>query len=447
MSKRVAISSAMTTSLLLVVGLGGGCRSAAGDPEPFNAPSSDASADVVDASTELDATNEPEADAPFFDPDTGEKDAPEVLVEPPCDNDNLDGDEDGDGWSVAQGDCNDCTELMNPGALDIPGGVDEDCNGTPDDEPFGCDEGLAVEGNDPMDAARALGLCRIADPDAPMATKSWGLLSAKYVFVDGSATSGTPKFFGTDCMGDGNQGTPPNSLSRGILPQFGNATTPMGGASMLALSTGVARSGVNGMSPAGAHMCTKSGTPSGFPTPSEAACPGQNIDTDTTAYDSIALEIQIRTPTNAQSFSFDFNFFTYEYPNYICSQYNDFFVALMWPVTAANVLHNNICFDTQGNPVSVNNGFLEVCPPGTHGGKVFDCPLGIGELAGTGFEGRGANWWLRTSAPIEPGETITLRFGVWDMGDDAYDSTVLLDNVVWDTGDLQLPPFTDRPPK
>lgn len=428
----------------LVFGLGAGCQ-ATGDPTSFTPTPVEDAADSPDSQAPSDAMVEPEADAPFFDPDTGAKDGGEILVEPPCKNDNLNGDEDGDGWSVADGDCNDCTVLMNPGAYDFPGGLDEDCNGIADDEPKGCDEGLSIEGNDAMDAARALGLCRAAGPEAPLSEKTWGVISAKYVFPDGSTASDTPKQFGTDCVGDGQKGTPPNSLSRGILEEFGDITRPTGGKTMVALSTGVARPGVFGMSPAGAKMCTKSKTPPGFPTPSEAACPGQNIDTDNSAYDAIALEVVIRTPTNAKGFSFDFNFFTYEYPNFICSQYNDFFVALLWPVHATNVLHNNISFDVQGNPVSVNNGFLEVCPAGTHGGKVFECPLGTAELIGTGFEGRGATSWLRTSAPIEPGETITLRFAIWDMGDDSYDSTVLLDNLIWDLE--ALPPFTDRPPK
>ena len=444
MTNRVSSAGAAVVALASVLAMGAGCRSAGGDPDDYG-PSTEQDA-AVDA--EQDVVSEPppkpDAEAGFIDPDTGQNESG-VVVEPPCDNNDLNGDLDGDGWSVAEGDCNDCTALMNPGAFDYPGSVDEDCNGTADDEPIDCDQALAIEANDPMDAARALGLCRIADANADLPTRTWGVISAKYVFVDGSAASGTPKFFGTNCVGDGMQGSPPNSLSRGVLPQFGNAITPTGGGAMLALSTGIARSGSNGMSPAGAHMCTKSGTPPGFPTPSEAACPGQNIDTDTTAYDSIALEVQIRTPTNAKSLSFDFNFFTYEYPDYICSTYNDFFVALMWPVSATNVVHNNICFDTQNNPVSVNNGFLEVCPPGTHGGKVFTCPLGTSELLGTGFEARGSTSWLQTSAPFTPGEVITLRFGIWDMGDDAYDSTVLLDNLVWQVE--ELPPYTQRPPK
>ena len=161
-------------------------------------------------------------------------------------------------------------------------------------------------------------------------------------------------------------------------------------------------------------------------------------------YDGIALELEIRVPTNAHAFSFDFNFFTYEYPDYVCQQYNDFFVALMWPVHTDKALNNNISFDHLGNPVSVNNGFLEVCKAGEHKGKKYDCPKGTSELVGTGFDGRGATGWLTTSTPVVPGEVIKLRFAVWDAADDGFDSTVLIDNFTWHLDNL--PPETVRPP-
>ncbi len=65
---------------------------------------------------------------------------------------------------MSQGDCNDCTAQMNPGAYDYPGnGVDEDCDGIPDDEPTGCDkQTVDIAYNDPMAAAKAIGLCRVA---------------------------------------------------------------------------------------------------------------------------------------------------------------------------------------------------------------------------------------------------------------------------------------------
>lgn len=364
-----------------------------------------------------------------------------IDVDPPCNVGDPNADSDGDGFTGADGDCNDCSVKMNPGAYDFYGnGADEDCNGVPDDEPHGCEDGLPLDGNNPLDAAKAIGLCRFtSDQD-----RTWGVISAAYVFADGSTTSGEPDNLFGSCTGNGGFGAPPNALSHGILPRFGPNVTPRDNQAMLALSSGVAREGVNGDSPSAAYMCTKSATPAGFPTPSTAACPGQNIDDTPIANDPIALELRVRAPTNAKSLSFDFDFYTYEYPVYICTEYNDFFVALLYSQHPNTPSNKNVSFDSQGNPVSVNNGFLEVCEPGNHGGKNFSCPLGTAELVGTGFEEHAATGWLQTSTPIVPGEVFTIRFAIWDMGDEILDSTVLIDNFKWDVEEGET--GTNRPP-
>lgn len=74
---------------------------------------------------------------------------------------------------------------------------------------------------------------------------------------------------------------------------------------------------------------------------------------------------------------------------------------------------------------------LDVCVPGTHKGKTFPCPLGTGQLQGTGFQGGAATGWLETQSPVDPGSEITLRFTIYDVGDDWLDSTVLIDNFQW----------------
>jgi len=367
------------------------------------------------------------------------------TVDPPCNINDPNVDSDGDGFTGADGDCNDCSAKMNPGAYDFFGnGADEDCNGVPDDEPFGCEQGLPLDGNNPTDAAKALGLCRFTTEGAVGAERTWGVISAAYVFADGSVSSDVPDSMFGSCTGNGGVNAPPNPLSHGILPGFGPNVAPREHEAMVALSSGVAREGVNGDSPGGAQMCTKSATPPGFPTPSTAACPNTSIDDTPIANDPMALELRIRAPTNAKSLSFDFNFYTYEYPVYICTQYNDFFVALVHSQHPNTPPNKNVSFDSQGNPVSVNNGFLEVCAPGNHGGKNFSCPLGTGELVGTGFEDHAATGWLQTKTAIVPGEVFTIRFAIWDMGDEVLDSTVLIDNFKWDVEEGET--GTNRPP-
>ena len=95
-------------------------------------------------------------------------------------------------------------------------------------------------------------------------------------------------------------------------------------------------------------------------------------------------------------------------------------------------MNHNIAFDSMLNPVSVNNGFLEVCEPGNHGGKDFTCAfMTTGLELQDGLQVNGATGWLSTQSNILPGEEITVRFAAWDAGDHVLDTTVLLDKFQW----------------
>ncbi len=141
-------------------------------------------------------------------------------INPPCDFEDPSGDHDGDGFTVADGDCNDCSVAMNPGAQDFADNhVDEDCDGTADNNPTACDGALKVASSSALDGARALGLCKLA------AGKSWGLISAQYVTADGQPLDG----YDLDGVG------------HGILKGFGPNVHPQEGKALLALSSGTAR--------------------------------------------------------------------------------------------------------------------------------------------------------------------------------------------------------------
>ncbi|APR85408.1 Cell division protein FtsH [Minicystis rosea] len=349
-------------------------------------------------------------------------------------------DGDGDGWTTNEGDCNDCDPNVNPGAIDVltteDGGttmVDVDCNGT-FDPPEPCDTGLAVDSANAIDAAKAVDLCRVASQNpANKKDKTWGVVHAAWVLADGS----DPASAGINLTN--------YHLGHGMLNGFGPNVHVQGGQSMLGLSSGTARQPTDSgySSVGGFDKLYTSGSPAGFPKESPA-CP--NVTTGT-PHDSAAVELTIRTPTNATGFTFDFNFFTYEWPAYVCSQYNDFFVALLSPIPQGQV-DGNISFDSQGNPVSVNNALVDVCDCATTGynttscsgvpaggccakGKPFACALGTSGLQGTGFDGHASTGWLVTKAPVKGGETITLRWTVYDSGDGVLDSTTLIDNWKW----------------
>lgn len=337
---------------------------------------------------------------------------------------------DDDGFSVADGDCDDFAVLVNPGAYDIPGnGVDEDCSGS--DAPSEvCDEALALDDADPFAAARALELCVKTDESS----RRWGVITARWTTPDGG-------------------GKPSSDLMHGLLPSFGKGFVPRAGKTVLALSSGVARAPGQRDHTADcsdAFRPVESDFPAGFDG-SSATC---SSDTQASSVgDAIALELRIRMPSNVTALSFDSAFFTEEYPDYICTPFNDYFQAIVSPARPGSGADGNVVFDLDGNAVSVNNSLLGACDPGEHGGKVFRCPLGVTPLEGTGYNDCEANTllpaglfgglfgggdktaygastgWLNTEFAVTPGEIITLRLTIWDSDDSALDSLSLIDHV------------------
>jgi hypothetical protein len=365
-------------------------------------------------------------------------------------------DQDGDGWTPAQGDCCDVPgatcknpELVNPGAFEYPGnGVDDDCDPTTSDTaatPL-CSTAAMFTGLVPEDLLRAMDLCQFADasPATPQDRK-WGVIngSARFVLADG--TTALP-------LAD--------AVQVGVLSGFGTYVSPKKGATMAALSSGTARAptdpgyvhpkngtvaGQVGNYDGGtqatiqaSYLAPHNGVP-----PSPASCGVACTSACDQAYDSVDLRFSVRVPTNAKSFSYDFKFYSSEFPDYVCQKYNDAFVALLsstWKPAAGQAplpADGNIAADALGNPVSVNNGFFQVCFPPL-GAPAGTCPSGTLDLIGNGMGGWGSDLrngggtdWLTNTAPVVPGETIELQFVLWDAGDHHLDSLVLLDNFRW----------------
>jgi hypothetical protein len=347
-------------------------------------------------------------------------------------------DKDMDGWTIAQGDCNDCDPNVNPGAIDVAqtvgadGGltpaVDSDCDGK-FDPPQACDVGLALADVDANDGAKSIELCQFTtETPATPKEKIWGVISAAYVRADGTAFA-----------------TPGTQV--GLQSTWGTNVVPQGGSNMLAMSSGRARV-PNQAGVCGSETCEGAGAgtaPPNFPQDNPSCPPSQDIN------DDVALEVTVRAPTNATGYRFNIKFHSFEFPYWVCNEYNDQFIALVSPAPVG-AINGNIAFDSLHNPVSVNLGFFDVCSPADKSDFAASCfgtcptpanpycPAGSSQLLGTGFDVwepetddgvAGATSWLVTQAPVQGGTDVTIRFAIWDTGDDAYDSTILIDNFQW----------------
>ena len=318
------------------------------------------------------------------------------------------------------------------------GGTSSTGSGVPYGDPTICDDGIALTDADPLSAARAIELCQPSQ-DSP------GLIEAKYVRADGSPAP------------------PTSALQFGIMDNFGANVLPRAGNRMLVLSTGYAR--IPGQPDiCGSIMCSAGGqgvAPPGFPdNPPECTWSGSPPEYLTSIYDDIGLEVRLKAPDDATGYQFAFKLYSFEYPEFVCSPYNDQFVALVDPPPMGAV-KGNICFDGKKHPASVNLAFFDACDPAgidrfamscvNAGGDCPPtpnpyCPKGMGELIGTGFESiwlaspwignedGGATAWLQTSAPVGGGEEVSIRFAIWDKADAIYDATALIDRFEWLTG-------------
>ena len=326
-------------------------------------------------------------------------------------------DADGDGYDTGSGDCDDCDPNRGPHLFDVPGSlIDEDCDGVVDQPRQVCDSGLSTSDADPLRAASAMDICDIVP------AKPYGLVTASYMRSDGSGAGP-----GTNA---GLQGT-----------TFGNIANLYGDA-MFSLSSGVAREETHPQA-CGSASCTAKGLgtpPPGFPQ-QVPGCTG-----GTTVYDDTALELTLTAPDNAIGFRMAFYFMSFEFPEWVCTTFNDQFVILMDP-PPVGAINGNIAFDAATNPVSVNIAYQPVCDPASSVQWAANCASGCPslpypycpdtdfDLIGTGFTTwdtySGGTNWLEVTAPVTPGQTFDLRIAIWDTGDANLDSTVLVDDFEW----------------
>lgn len=366
-------------------------------------------------------------------------------------------------------------ELVHPGQIECKGnGLDDNCDGKIDDTDFECGSEIVVEADCKMKertcgnlANWKYGLSTTFQP-AGLKEVANGLdMCMDNISRDEDADDGG--IIEIKLLQSGRQNTPDArqiNVVDGMYDVSGNRRiAPREGNSFVILSTGLAVDAKK----MGSNLSDESfGGSHSIPEPYRTAHKGRLQThplcvTSDDINDSVHLHLKLRAPKNARGFSFDFRFFSREYPQYVCTSYNDFFVTLLTDESGTPLegvaADGNISFDKSGNPVSVNNAFFTTCVnpscPYNSCPAIMSCDAvqktcgtgcvdGPDDLAAyyreyynnpddrsTGSKKGGGTAWLTTQAPVKPGEIFNLDFYIWDTGDQSYDSSVILDNFQW----------------
>lgn len=314
-------------------------------------------------------------------------------------------------------DCDDQRFHVQPGGIEFPDTPEDDnCNDPPDNTDYARCDCAGLDSGVARDLAAAMDLCGdvIAGATKAGGAEQFGIVDAYQgvveervrVRVDGPG--GDPVVIGNTCL----------------------ATLSSGSATGTAVSDGPGNCSFSDPDPAGGSQDT--------------IC------------DLAQLRLTLRAPPNAQGFAFDFMFLSYEWPEYLCQEFNDTFYAIVETDAVFGGEPTNAAFDTAGRPITVNVGFFENPAAWTvpldgisHAGD------SVGGCASAGIDvepgcvlpnycddgsidvrsGSGSGW-LTTTVPITPGQQdIELVLSIHDESDSALDSIVILDSFRW----LNLP--------
>lgn len=300
-------------------------------------------------------------------------------------------------------DCDDTRWFVQPGGYEFPGNnIDDNCNDEVDETPT-CScvaDGNSVPG---ADFIAAMDLC-----DDTVASVS---------------TSGDAQQFG-------------------VYSRFFEDISPQEGGCLGVLSTGIV--GETDLELNGANLCGCGAFDGCSPDP-DPETPGDDV------CDLAQLRLTLNPPPNAKGIEFNFMFLTVEWPEFLCTSFNDTFYTLYTSQAVNGGQQANISFDAEQRQITVNVGFFEA--PRDWTVPLDNTPFGATDASASctslpvegcflpGYcndpnydldrVGSGSGW-LVTRAPFEPGEeSIDVVFSIHDEGDGIYDSAVILDSLRW----------------
>ncbi len=309
-------------------------------------------------------------------------------------------DMDGDGFGPCEGDCNDGDPRIGPGSIEVVGdGVDNNCNGLTDEPREGCDCIDPLEGT--VGFAEAIEICNpffvrevetYGEPEQIAIFQNFGAIYPRTAYTHDA----------TDLLDD-------NCNAIMLCSGVALDTEPDSGTSFFNTDP---------------HPLGESHS----------------------ANDMAQIIFHLRIPMNVEAISFDFMFLSSEYPQWVCTQFNDTFLAILEDPAVNGGEPTNISFDEHGKEITVNNNFFEnpnewsedlsgtgydvPHSPYCSGSSSQTCTLPDPCPPPNSTIGSGTGW-LRTYSPVTPGSHSTLTFSIHDEGDHILDSCVIIDNFRW----------------
>jgi hypothetical protein len=158
-------------------------------------------------------------------------------------------------------------------------------------------------------------------------------------------------------------------------------------------------------------------------------------------FDVTILHLGLSVPASANCLTVDFDFFTRDFVNAGTTSeenYYDGFLAELDPAAAWNLTPSsptttapdNFAVDAAGRPVNKASAYGDGSGPfdGYNGSDVSGNAVGTGYDTTVGTKSGGALGWATAMTPVTPG-SHTVDLSIFDRGDGAVDSAVLLDNL------------------